>query len=87
MNQLILFLKPNKKVTSEKMMVGLISQTNVVCIELLEEVFLVLQKILKIKSGFTKLLHMHDLMNLTASSLLLLIYYPEFSTDSTFCTC
>lgn len=69
------------------MMVGLISQTNVVCIELLEEVFLVLQKILKIKSGFTKLLHMHDLMNLTASSLLLLIYYPEFSTDSTFCTC
>lgn len=87
MNQLILFLKPNKKVTSEKMMVGLISQTNVVCIELLEEVFLVLQKILKIKSGFTKLLHMHDLMNLTASSLLLLIYYLEFSTDSTFCTC
>lgn len=87
MNQLILFLKPNKKVTSEKMMVGLISQTNVVCIELLEEVFLVLQKILKIKSGFTKLLHMHDLMNLTASSLLLLIYYLEFSADSTFCTC
>lgn len=53
MNQLILFLKPNKKVTSEKMMVGLISQTNVVCIELLEEVFLVLQKKIKIKSGFT----------------------------------
>jgi hypothetical protein len=70
------------------MIVGLVPQTkHVVCIELLEEVFLVLQKKIKVKSGFTKLLHMHDLMNLTASSLLLLIYYLEFSADSTFCTC
>lgn len=56
MNHSFHFPNPNKKmkVRSEKMMVGLVPQTkHVVCIELLEEVFLVLQKKIKLKSGFT----------------------------------